>query len=363
MHKLIKEILNKIENNGFEAYIIGGYVRDLLLGKSSFDVDICTNATPKELIMLFPNSCTKNLGGIDFKIQEYNFEITTYREEIKYSKRKPIEFNYINNLIEDLNRRDFTINSICMNKKGEIIDILNGTEDIQDLKIKMIGSPKKKLTEDPLRILRALRLATVLDFTLDSELYKEILEQKKLILTLSKTRIKEEFDKILISKNVTKGLRLLENIGILKLLGITYNEVVPVQNTLAMYAQIDFTFDFPFSKLEKEDILKLRTIIKSNEITDYTLYNYGLYICGLASYILNIDINEINKRYHNLPIKELKSIAISPKEIVEILNIDYSKKISLIYKELENNIISGKIINKHEYIVKYLENNKERWQS
>ena len=115
MNKIIKNVLTKIENNGYEAYLIGGYVRDLLVGKSSYDIDICTNATPRELINIFPNGSTKNLGGIDFKIKEYHFEITTYREEIKYKNRKPIEYHYVNSLIEDLKRRDFTINTICIN--------------------------------------------------------------------------------------------------------------------------------------------------------------------------------------------------------------------------------------------------------
>ena len=104
MNKIIKNILTIIEKKGYEAYLIGGYVRDLLLGKSSYDIDICTNATPKELITIFPKASTKNLGGISFKIKEYNFEITTYREEIKYKNRKPIEYNYTTNLISDLQR-------------------------------------------------------------------------------------------------------------------------------------------------------------------------------------------------------------------------------------------------------------------
>ena len=100
LDKVIKNVLIKLENCGFEAYIIGGCVRDLLVGKESYDVDICTNAIPKELIKIFPKANTKNLGGIDFKIKEYHFEITTYREEIKYKNRKPSEFNYINNLVK-----------------------------------------------------------------------------------------------------------------------------------------------------------------------------------------------------------------------------------------------------------------------
>ena len=248
MNKLIKNILSKIENHGFEAYIIGGYVRDLLVGKSSFDIDICTNATPKELIKIFPQSSTKNLGGIEFKIREYHFEITTYREEIKYKNRKPIEYNYINNLVEDLKRRDFTINAICMNTKGEIIDLIDGTKDLANLKIKMIGNIKTKIKEDPLRILRAIRIATHLNFSLDSELYKELKKEYKRVLKLSNTRIKEELDKILLSENPKKGLKLLEELGISKLLGLTYNEITNVKNLEAMYAQIDIKYNLPFTK-------------------------------------------------------------------------------------------------------------------
>lgn len=360
MHKLIKKVLNKIENNGFEAYIVGGYVRDLLLGKSSFDIDICTNATPKELINIFPGCSSKNLGGIEFKIREYNFEITTYREEIKYENRRPIKFNYINNLFEDLKRRDFTINAICMNKNGDIIDVLKGTNDLSNLKIKMIGDTNIKLEEDPLRILRALRFSITLDFNLDSELYKIIKEKKDLILTLSKTRIKEELDRILLSENILKGLNLLKEIGILKILGITYQDVIPIKNIEAMYAQLNINYDLPFTKIEKENIKNLKKIIKDDKIDSFTLYNYGLYLSQIAGEILNIPKKTINKFYKDLPIKEKREINITSSEIVSILEIDYSKKISLIWQELENNIICGKIRNKRNDIIKYLENNKER---
>ena len=145
LNKIIKNILTKIENKGFEAYVVGGYIRDLLVGISSYDIDICTNATPKELLTIFPNASSKNLGGIDFKIKEYHIEITTYREEIKYKGRKPVEFNYINNLVSDLQRRDFTVNAICMNSKGEIIDLVGGIDDLRALKIRIIGDETKKI--------------------------------------------------------------------------------------------------------------------------------------------------------------------------------------------------------------------------
>ena len=354
MNKLIKNILSKIENHGFEAYIIGGYVRDLLVGKSSFDIDICTNATPKELIKIFPQSSTKNLGGIEFKIREYHFEITTYREEIKYKNRKPIEYNYISNLVEDLKRRDFTINAICMNTKGEIIDLIDGTKDLANLKIKMIGDIKTKIKEDPLRILRAIRIATHLNFSLDSELYKELKKEYKRVLKLSNTRIKEELDKILLSENPKKGLKLLEELGISKLLGLTYNEITNVKNLEAMYAQIDIKYNLPFTKVERENIKIIKSILKKGDINKSTLYKHGLFLTTVAGEILNINKKTINKMYKELPIKVRKDLKITPDEIVKILNIEYSSIVGKILNDLENLIISGKIKNKKKDIIKYL---------
>lgn len=355
MNKLIKKILTKIESAGFEAYIIGGYVRDLLLGKNSLDIDICTNATPKDLIKIFPVASTKNLGGIEFKIKEYHFEITTYREELKYKDRKPIEFNYINSLVADLNRRDFTINTICMNSKGEIIDLLNGLKELNNSEIKMIGSIDTKIKEDPLRILRAIRLATVLNFNLESNLYKALKKYNKLVLTLSKNRIKEELDKIFLSNYLKKGLNLLNELGILKLLKIKYdNNIIPVKNIEGIYAQLKFECDLPFTKQEKSNIKSLQKIIEEKEITKFTIYNYGLYLSTIAGEILNINQKEINKMYRSLAIKDKKDIDIKPEEIIVILGESYTRKIRTIQNNLEKLILSGKLKNKKSEIIKYL---------
>ena len=133
MEKIIKKVLNKIEKNGFEAYIIGGYVRDLILNRVSYDIDICTNALPKDLISIFPNGHIGIYGAIDFKMGKYSFQITTYRREYNYVNRRPNKVEYINNLLEDISRRDFSINTICMNQKGNIIDILGATNDLKGI--------------------------------------------------------------------------------------------------------------------------------------------------------------------------------------------------------------------------------------
>lgn len=358
MDKIIKNILTKIESNGYEAYVIGGYVRDLLVGHHSYDIDITTNATPKELLTIFPSSNTKNLGGIDFKIKEYHFEITTYREEIKYKNRKPIEYNYIDNLITDINRRDFTINAICMNKKGEIIDLINGTEDLRNNKIKMIGDIDSKIKEDPLRILRGIRIATHMNFALESNLYKSFKENNKEILKLSNTRIKEELDKILLTDNVRKGFKLLEELGITKILGIfKYENIVPIKNLEGMYAQITIEYELPYTKPEKENIEKIKEILKESVITKEIIYKYGLYLSLIAAELKGINRKVINKMYKELPIHDKSEINIKAEELMQDFGL-CGKMISATIEELESLIINNKLKNKKSEIIKYLTQNR-----
>src|SRR5574344_681466 len=240
MNSEIKEILDISENNGYEAFIIGGYVRDKLLGIESTDIDIATNALPKDLKELFSNyKASISLYGA-FKIitNRYHFDITTYRKEISYKGRKPDQIEYVNNLIDDIKRRDITINTICMNKNGNIIDLLGGINDLNLKVIKCVGDADYKLKEDPLRVLRCLRFAITLNFKIDKSLLKAIKKNYELINTLSQVRLREELDRIIISKNVLNGLKILKSVGILKLLGISYNKVRYTDDLLGMYAQL-----------------------------------------------------------------------------------------------------------------------------
>lgn len=361
MNKLIKKVLNKIENAGFEAYLVGGYVRDLLVGKESYDIDITTNATPKELLVLFKNGSTKNLGGIDFKIKEYHFEITTFREEKKYQNRKPVEFNYVNDLSVDLKRRDFTINALCMDSKGGLIDKLNGLTDLQNSKIKMIGDPNIKLVEDPLRILRAIRFATILNFSIDPNLFKCLKKYHKEVLKLSNTRIRDELDKIFLSSNVKQGLVLLDKIGISNILNINYDDIVYVKNIEAMYAQINIDYKLPFTKIERENIRKIKGIISSGEITKFTIYKHGLFLSHIAGEILNEKQEFITKLFKEMPIHERKDININTKDLQKSLNIEASST-SYILIRLENLILSDKLKNKRSEIIKYIKLHPEEFQ-
>ena len=170
----ILDVLKEFENAGYEAYFVGGYPRDLYMGLSTIDYDITTSATPKEIKEIFNEVTSDNYGCVNFIYKNNKFQATTYRKELKYKdNRKPIEIEYINDLKIDLMRRDFTINTSCLDSNGNLLDYLNGKEDIDNKIIKVVGNTNKKLQEDALRILRAIRFATTLNFELSKELYEE----------------------------------------------------------------------------------------------------------------------------------------------------------------------------------------------
>ncbi len=211
------KLLNQFEEKGYKAYIVGGFVRDYVLGINSEDVDIATSATPKEIMQMFPNSVLpkEEYGSVTLYLKNERYELTTFRKEIKYiNNRKPIEIEYISSLLEDLKRRDFRMNTLCMDKDGNIIDFLEGRKDIENKVINTVGDGVYKFTQDSLRILRAIRFATTLDFELSEEVRNSIIKTKYLLRTLSYNRKKQELDKIFSSKNSKYGVKLLLDLGL-----------------------------------------------------------------------------------------------------------------------------------------------------
>lgn len=360
MDRLIHNILKRIEDEGYEAYVVGGFVRDRLLGKETFDVDICTNALPMNLKNIFPiNQNGNGYGGFNLKIKKYNIDITTYRKEKKYIGHNPTEIEYVNSLFEDIKRRDFTINSLCMDKNGNVIDLLNGMEDLNNHLIKVIGNPDFKFKEDPLRMLRSIRFATILDFNLTDEALLSIKNNAPLINSLSAERIKEELIKILNSPNFMKGLNLLKETNISSFIGLKYpDDMKYTKDILGMFAQIDIK-KINLTSNESETIKILKKIIAKGKIDNYELFNYGLYPCTVVSEILNIKKSEINKMYDKLPIKSMHEIAINGHEIMNILNIGPSKEIGEIMKKIRNAILNGNLVNKKERIKEFLLNGEQ----
>lgn len=357
MLEIALEVLKKLESNGFECYLVGGFVRDYYLGIQSKDIDISTNAKSKEILKIFPNSkIPKEMyGAVTLFYKEIRFEITTFRKEIKYEKRKPIELEYISNFIEDVKRRDFTINSLCMNSKGEIIDILEGKKDIDNKIIRSINKAETSLKEDPLRMLRAIRFSTQLNFNLDKDLIRGIKKNRKHLETISYNRKMMELNKIFANKNVKTGINLIKKLSISKQLKLyDLNKLVFVNDIIGYWVQLDKENVYEYTKQEKKNIKEIRDLIKLKRITQKELYKYGLYICTIAAQILKIDKEKIYELNKSLQIRTQKDINITPEEILEILDKNPGAWLKKLYDEITTNILDNKLTNEKETLKAYV---------
>lgn len=201
-------ILKALQNEGFESYVVGGCVRDSIMGKTPFDWDITTSALPEKTIDIFEALGCKVIktgikhGTVTVIKDHKPFEVTTFRIDGEYTdRRRPDGVSFTASLSEDLKRRDFTINAIVADCDGNIKDAFGGIDDINRKVIKAIGDPDKRLNEDALRIMRALRFASVLGFKIDPELQKSLRKNKELLRDIAPERINAEFSKLICGEN------------------------------------------------------------------------------------------------------------------------------------------------------------------
>ena len=216
--KKIKDVLKKLEKNKFQAFLVGGCVRDLLTEVEPKDWDITTNATPEEIQKIFPDNFMNNKFGTVTVLN--NIEITPFRTETKYTdKRHPDKVKWAKTIEEDLSRRDFTINSIAIkiqNSKFKIIDLFNGKEDIKKGIVRAVGNANERFNEDALRMMRAIRFATVLRFRIDKKTADAIKKNALWMQAISKERIRDELLKIIMADNASDGIEMLRDLGLLK---------------------------------------------------------------------------------------------------------------------------------------------------
>ncbi len=349
------KILNILENNGYKAYIVGGYVRDKILGIESNDIDIITNAKPDELNKIFNKKCSNNYGCIILPYNGYEFEITTFRKEFyKDNDRRPYKIEYINDLKEDLIRRDFTINSICIDKNEDYIDLLSGINDINNKVIRVISDSDKKIYDDPLRILRAIRFASIYDFDLDNNLISSITKYKDRLEYISFDRIKDELNIIFRHNRANNAFKLIDGLKLGKVLKISHkNMIIDCDNYIGVWAQVLYSDDYNFSKKEKNKINVIKSIIEKGYIDDYMLYKYDFNIIRTSSLILNIDI-DYKTRYDNLQIHDRKNIDI---DVYDIMKLTNKENIDKIYVDLEKQILYNKLKNEKSILIEYIMNN------
>ena len=352
------EVIKLIEKKGFKAYIVGGYVRDIYLSLNSSDIDIATSATPKDLVKIFKKniSIDEKYGSTKLNYKNYWYDITTFRRDIKYKdNRKPSEIEYVNSIGEDLNRRDFTINTLYMDKNGNIIDIVNAKKDINDKVIKCVGNAEEKIKQDSLRILRAIRFATVLNFKINKDLENSIKKYASNLKGLSFHRKKEELNYIFRSPNYLYGISLIYKYKLDKILEISnLKKIKQTSDVLGMWAQVSYSDNYPFSRLEKETIGKIREMLVYKKIDNYSLYKYGILISLTVGEILGIDKKKILKSYEELNIHSENDIILNNLDIAKILNTEPSYKTKEILNDIEYKILSNKLENTKESLEEYI---------
>ena len=360
MYKKAIEVLNKFYENGYLAYIVGGYPRDSLLNVKTKDIDICTNAKPMDIVELFDTEAISDIkyGSVKVIYKSCQFDVTTFRKDIKYEdNRKPIKIKYINDLKNDLLRRDFTINTICIDKDGNYVDLLNAKEDISNKIIRTVGNPKYRLKEDSLRILRAIRFASILDFEIDDKTKSYIVKYGPMLKKLSGSRKKEELSKIFSSVNKERARKLLLDFGLDIYLGLkNINDIVMCDDIIGIWSQLEFEDDYPMSKSEKELIKNIRDML-CLDIDNFSVYKYGLYVSTVVGSIKGISYKKINNIYQKLPIKSKKDINIKAVDIAKILNREPGDYLKNILTDIEQRIVALEVENDYDILCKYIKKN------
>ncbi|MDP2788674.1 MAG: HD domain-containing protein [bacterium] len=222
--KEVSHVTKTLEKGGFEAYLVGGCVRDLLMGREPKDWDVTTNAKPEDIVKIFEKTVYENNFGTVVVVQEdvthetlRQIEVTPYRIEAKYSDfRHPDEVRWSDKLEDDLKRRDFTINALALDSKGHLVDLFDGLKDIETKTLRTVGNPDERFTEDALRMLRAVRMSLQLNFSMSHEVTESILKNSELIKKISQERIRDEFKKIILSENPSIGIVMLQKFRLLK---------------------------------------------------------------------------------------------------------------------------------------------------
>lgn len=230
-----RKIIARLEQHGYEAYIVGGCVRDSLMGKRPSDWDICTSARAEEMMALFEDKRVIPTGiqhgTLTILAEDGAYEVTTFRIDGEYlDHRHPKSVAFTRELAEDLSRRDFTINAMAWHPERGLIDLFGGVEDLRDRLVRAVGDPVQRFNEDGLRMLRMVRFATVLDFDYDPATYDAVRKQGHLLQYISKERIQVELNKILLAAHPARGLEDLYTLGM-------YPYIIPLMCHTVGFAQ------------------------------------------------------------------------------------------------------------------------------
>lgn len=382
-------ILALLQTHNYEAYFVGGSVRDVLLGKAIHDVDIATSAYPEEIKQLFPKTIDVGIdhGTVLVLFDGGQYELTTFRTESTYQDyRRPDTVTFVRSLKEDLKRRDFTINALAMDQTGEIIDLFDGMQDITEKIIRAVGNPKERFHEDALRMMRGLRFASQLDFSIEEQTLAAIQTFHSLLAKISVERISIEFTKLLLGKNRQAGMLPfvetecyqycpgLREYGA-QLLTFCQLPNVPIAKEEEAWALLVIVLNISKEqrtsflkawKLSNQLIHQIQDLVSGlevrlmRELSKKELYTLGLdkaeSIEQLVVFFDQVPVLEkVRLTYHQLPITNRGQLAVTGTDLIGSLNKKPGKWVGTILDQLELLVLNGELPNEKQPLLRFTE--------
>lgn len=371
-------IIEEINKHGFEAYFVGGSVRDVILNHPIHDVDIATSAFPEEIKAIFQRTIDVGIehGTVLVLHNQDQYEITTFRTESTYQDyRRPDKVTFVRTLEEDLKRRDFTMNALAMTSNGEIIDLFEGIESIHQKEIKAVGNPDERFGEDALRMMRALRFASQLNFNIEEDTEVAIEKNHQLLKKIAIERIYIEWVKLLMGVNRQKGLQpfiftqcylccpgledkkeeLIKFSTLNPTQQIQTEELALIILLIAIKENEVRRFLTPW-KLSKrlshlvEKSIKLYKERLTNDWTPQMLYDAGAEVISLVEkarhfFDLQSDETKYVDLYEQLPIQSISDLAVSGSDVIKHLNKKPGPWLGEVLKYTETKVVCGEWCN------------------
>lgn len=374
-----RPILQKIEAAGYEAYFVGGSVRDTILGDPIHDIDIATSAYPSEIKSIFNKTVDTGIQHGTVMILDHGtgYETTTFRTESGYQDyRRPDKVTFVRSLKDDLKRRDFTINALAMKEDGTVIDLFNGLGDLKQHVIKAVGDPEERFHEDALRMMRAVRFASKLDFDIDNKTLQGVTDNGELLTKIAVERIEVEFTKLLLGLNPQKGLQYFINTSLFQycpglashqadLQGLAHLQqwslVTNDQQAWSMLVNAlqitDRKTIQSFMKQWKlpndlinhvQKVMNLVSQIKQKKVDNLALFKAGSQAIESAMIVAQINswhCDNLMEQFANLPIQDSHQLAVNGGDLIQKAGIKPGPELGKVINSLQTMVVNGQLAN------------------
>ncbi len=369
-----KEILRELKANGYEAYFVGGAVRDYLLNLDFKDVDITTNALPEEVMNVFDTvkETGKKYGSVTVILDQFRYEVTTYRFDGEYKdNRRPEEVMYSKKVLDDLSRRDFTMNAIIMDEDEIIYDHFNAKQDLNDRVIRTINDSTKRFSEDALRMLRAFRFVSKLGFDLDDNTLKGIKNCKHLVQNISIERVMIELEKTLVGPYRNKALKYMEDTlfdeelyGIkdgLRYLSTLKQVLSPVESFIICFIKGSWDSSWRFSNKQGrliKQVMNLHEVTREDSFNEFILFVNTKEVCLLVNKI-NVLLGykdqeeRVTEIGDNLIVKAVCDLTFKGQDILQLTTLKKRSVIALVIDDLLYNVIMGILPNDYDILKEF----------